>query len=128
MWENIIKRSPHKRASINIINGYLETIPLFTKEFKVKHIYKWAVEQNDLYKTSNGKEGANYESVDYGASGPNTQPKSLGVPNAVAISTFLKQWFVDHVTGRKIYYRVDPVGKTDSRRKETRDITYKRVK
>tara|TARA_R110002020_G_scaffold120910_2_gene275262 strand:+ start:1299 stop:1682 length:384 start_codon:yes stop_codon:yes gene_type:complete len=127
MWENIIKRSPHKRAAINIINGYLENIPLYTKEFKVKDIHEWAVEQNNLYKTSNGKEGANYESVDYGASGPDAQPKSLGVPTSIQIAPFLKQQFVDQVSGRKISYVVEPVGKRDNR-KETRDIKYRRVK
>ena len=127
MWKNIIKASPHKRTSIKIINDYLETIPLFTKEFRTKDIYEWAVKQNDLYKTSNGKEGANYESVDYGASGLESQPKSLGVPTSTKIAPFLKQQFVDYVPGRKISYKVDPVGIRDNRR-ESRDIKYKRVK
>ena len=127
MWKNIIKASPHKRTAIKIINDYLETIPLFTKEFRTKDIYEWAVKQNDLYKTSNGKEGANYESVDYGASGLESQPKSLGVPTSIQIAPFLKQQFVDYVPGRKISYKVDPVGIRDNRR-ETRDIKYTRVK
>ena len=85
------------------------------------------LEQNDLYKTSNGKEGANYEAVKYGASGPDAQPESLGVPTSAQIVAYLKQWFIDHVTGRKISYMVEPVGVRDNR-KATRDITYRRVK
>ena len=124
MWQNIIKAAPHKTMARKIINDYLESIELYNDEFLIKDIRDWAYEQNELYKNSNGSEGANYESLKYTESGPDAVAENIGVPTSNSISQVLKKYFF----GNMHDYKVDFADHTRDNRRPSRDHRYRRVK